>query len=91
MVGGAARLQELFLATVYATFLTCFSAPGAYRLVTLANLLVLLRVLASGIRLETRVDGHVGTVLKHARFDLVDKVPLLHLGYDFDNSPMTQQ
>ena len=34
MVGGAVRLQEVILGTVYATIPTCFNAPGAYRLAT---------------------------------------------------------
>jgi hypothetical protein len=52
---------------------------------------VLLRVLVSGIRLENQLDGTWRTVLKRARFALVDGVPLRQAGYDFDNSPMSQQ
>jgi hypothetical protein len=37
------------------------------------------------------LTGTWETVLKHARFDLVDRDPLQQAGYDFDNSPMIEE
>jgi len=42
----------------------------------------------AGYEWSPNLTGTWKTVLKRARFDLVDPVPLLQLGYNFDNSPM---
>jgi hypothetical protein len=45
----------------------------------------------AGYDWATNLTGTWKTVLKRARFDLVDGVPLRQAGYDFDNSPMIQE
>jgi hypothetical protein len=45
----------------------------------------------AGFAWKTRSTGTWETVLRRARFDLVDGVPLREAGYDFDNSPMSHK
>ena len=87
MVGGAVRLQEVILGTLYATVPSCFNAPGAYRFAILASPLGF----SWGYNWTPKLTGTWKTALKYARFNLVDGRLLRYAGYDFDNSPMIEQ
>jgi hypothetical protein len=45
----------------------------------------------AGCRWDRNLTGTWETVLRRARFALIDPVPLIQLGYNFDNSPMIRE
>jgi hypothetical protein len=45
----------------------------------------------AGYRWDRNLTGTWETVLRRARFALIDPVPLIQLGYNFDNSPMIRE